>query len=165
MKPPERLETERLLLRRTTEDDFDGFALVHANAARELNAAVRHWRDYGFGPWSLYDRETGEFVGVVEMHYAGRGLQGVQPDEVEMGWAIVAGRRNEGLATEAVLAAAEDTLRRVGPEWLVAMVRPDNEASLRVVEKLGMHEEGKARTRSGDNVRLFRLYPHELPLG
>ena len=71
MERAERLETDRLLLRRTTEDDFDGFALVHTNAARELNAAVRHWSDHGFGPWSLFDRESGEFVGVVEVHYAG----------------------------------------------------------------------------------------------
>jgi RimJ/RimL family protein N-acetyltransferase len=153
------LETERLLLRRPVQDDLHGFSLVHVDPALELRAAIRHWEQHGFGPWSLFDKETREFVGVVEVHYAGNGLVGIAPDEIEMGWAIVEARRGAGLATEAVLVAAVDALLRLDPLWLVAYVRPENTASLRVIAKLGMRPEGTGRARNGDEVEVFRLYP------
>jgi RimJ/RimL family protein N-acetyltransferase len=154
----ETLETERLLLRATQESDLAGFTLIHSSPEVELRAALRHWEQHGFGPWSLFDRESDDFVGVVEVHYAGNGLVGIEPEEVEMGWAIVPARRGEGLATEGAFVAAVDALVRLEPPWLVAYVRPDNTASLRVVAKLGMRREGTGRARNGDSVVVFRLY-------
>jgi RimJ/RimL family protein N-acetyltransferase len=91
------------------------------------------------------------------VHYAGPGVRGIAPDEVEVGWAIAEARQGRGIATEAVQAAVADAWERVAVPVLVAYIRPDNAASLRVAEKLGMERDGECVTRSGDPALLFRL--------
>jgi RimJ/RimL family protein N-acetyltransferase len=107
--------------------------------AEMLAADKRHWRESGFGPWALRDRD-GEFVGR-------GGLQRVRIEgeaAVELPWAIVSDRWGEGLATEAA-AAAIAWARSLGLRHVVALIRPANSASIRVAEKLCLEHEGRAR--------------------
>jgi len=152
-----RLETDRLTLRPCTEDDLASFGLVHPNPERELDDGLAHWREYGFGPWTLIDRASGEFVGVLELHYAGEGLERTAPDEFEIGWVLHESHRGRGLATEAAEAVLDHAFRHLGTPWIVAYIHPENAASLRVAEKLGMESEGLGQARAGP-MMLYRLY-------
>lgn len=156
----ERLETQRLVLRRPGEDDLAAYRLVVADgAAVELRDALAHWRAHRFGPWIV--EEDGAVVGILEVHYAGPGIGGIAVDEVELGWTIVDPARGRGLATEAAGAAAADAFDRARAPWLVAYIRPENAASIRVAEKLGMRHDANGLTRSGDPMLIYRLRPEE----
>ncbi len=96
-------------------------------------------------------------VGVLEVHFAGEGIGGIEPDEVEIGWTVAPARRRLGIATEAARAAAADAFERASPPHLVAYIRPENATSLRIAAALGMRDDGEGTTRSGDRMRIFRL--------
>jgi ribosomal-protein-alanine N-acetyltransferase len=95
------------------------------------------WERNGFG-WSAWlDRETGEFVGrggIWRTEVDGR-------PEVEVGWAVAPQRWGQGLATEAGAAHLRDARDTHALTGIVSFTRPDNLASRRVMEKLGLEYE------------------------
>lgn len=84
-------------------------------------------------------------------------MEGIEPDEVEIGWPVARPSWGRGVAAEAARAAVHDLFERLDTPSLVAYVRPANTRSLRVTEKLGMRYEGEGRAHNGDFVRIFRL--------
>jgi RimJ/RimL family protein N-acetyltransferase len=158
----ERVETERFVLRPLRESDLGLYRRLRVraeSARREVEAAVEHWAVHGFGPWAILERGSEEAIGVLEVHLAGPGIGGIEPNEVEIGWSVVPDRRNEGVATEAARAAIADAFARprARPPHVVVSIRPGNAASLRIVARLGMRDDGEGTTRSGDRMRIFRL--------
>jgi RimJ/RimL family protein N-acetyltransferase len=163
------LATERLLLRPLTADDEKDVARIIGDAtvaARDVSEAVRHWEDHGFGPYAPVERASGALAGVIELHRAGEGLVGIEPDEVEIGWMTDPIRRGEGLASEGGAAVLVHGLALT--DHVVAYVRHGNDASVRVAEKIGMRHErdGWARTASastspgGTTLAGSRRTPH-----
>jgi ribosomal-protein-alanine N-acetyltransferase len=63
--------------------------------------------------------------------------------EVEVAWAIVADRWNEGLATELAHAAIHVAFTELDLPGLVAVTLPHNVASRRVMEKVGFAYESE----------------------
>ena len=72
------IETERLLLREYTPDDFDALygimsdpeTMAHypapfdkAHTRRWIDWNLRNYAEYGFGLWAVVLKETGEFLG------------------------------------------------------------------------------------------------------
>lgn len=124
-------------------------------AERETAEAEAHWSAHGFGPWAVLEAER--FVGCAEVHFAGVGIEGIAPDEVEIGWMIVEERRGCGLATEAMRVVIADAWHRTHAPHLVAYIRPENAISQRVAEKLGLRARGTGLTRSRDPMTVFEL--------
>jgi len=158
-KEPRTIETKRLLLRQPTDRDLRAYVVVTngENSEREHVDALAHWRSFGWGPWLI--EADGEPIGALEIHYAGPGPKGIEPHEIEVGWAIVESRRGEGFATEAARAAIDDAFEHARPNYhgsIVAYIRPENAASRRVADKLGMRHEADGLTRSGDPMRIYR---------
>ncbi len=145
------ISTERLLLRGWREEDREPFAKMMAN--EEFNL-------YMPGP---FDRSESDamFDGIQEQIDAnGYGLRVVElPGEagfigsvgltiprvslpfcpcVEIGWRIVPKFWGRGYATEAALASVKSGFEELGLEELVSFTVPENLASLRVMEKIGM---------------------------
>jgi RimJ/RimL family protein N-acetyltransferase len=125
------------------------------DARRETAESDRHWAAHGFGPWAVLEDDA--FAGFAEVHYAGTGIDGIAPDEVEVGWVIDEARRNRGLATEAMTAAIADAWTRAQTDHVVAYIRPWNTASVRVADKLGFRVRGPGHARSGDPVAIYVL--------
>lgn len=162
-----RIETSRLVLRPLRADDRSWLASLHLDAGgvaddadRELDEALAHEQRHGFGHFVAELRDSGERVGIVELHLAGEGLVGIDPDEVEIGWIVGRDHRGAGLATEAARATAAHALDTLRLGQVVAYVRPENRASRRVVEKVGMRRRGAGRSRSGAPVDVFELARH-----
>jgi len=84
-------------------------------------------------------------------------VTGLSTDEVEAGWEIVEELRGQGLATEAMRAAIADAWVRTNADHLVAYIRPENAASLRVADKLGFRFRNDGLTESGDPMLVFEL--------
>jgi RimJ/RimL family protein N-acetyltransferase len=143
-------------MRPLTPDDEKEVARVTGDAsvaARDVRDAVRHWRDHGYGPYAAVERASGAVVGVIELHRAGEGLVGIDPDEIEIGWMIEPVRQGRGLASEGAAAVLARGLALA--DHVVAYVRHGNEASVRIAEKLGMRHERDGHARDGQAVRIY----------
>jgi len=159
------LETERLLLRPLESGDFNalyetvfgdpdvnwtGTIRPREQARKSLDDKLEHIRRHGFGMLAVVERSNNELIG-----YAG--LQHLEDgDDVEIGYYL--GRRawGRGLGTEVaeeLLRAAFETL---GLECIVAVVRPENEASKRVLEKAGLRFAEHAH-HYGADVELWAI--------
>lgn len=148
--------TERLVARIPGPKDRDGYRGLFLDPAVEdwlrpaplppfkdtevhgmLNDDAEHWAVHGFGPWAIFKRDEDELVGR-------GGLRWTDVDgrlKVELPWAIRSDFWGRGFATEAAAAAVE-WARSLHMEEVVALIRPDNVASRRVAEKVGLREAG-----------------------
>ena len=92
---------------------------------------------HGYGWYAWLERGSGVLV-------ARGGLQPATVDgaeEIEVGWAVLPERWGQGLATELGAACIELAFGPLGLADVVSFTLPDNIASRRVMEKLGMTYE------------------------
>lgn len=156
-----RLRTARLnLVPMTTLDEAEHARASRsaADARRDTHSAETHWREHGFGLWSIRDKRDNSFLGGAELHVAGEGIDGIAADEVEAGWWVTERRRNEGIATEAMEAAIDDLWSRTDVQQITAYISEgENEPSRRVAAKLGFAVRGAGRGRSGEPMTVYAL--------
>ncbi len=159
------LETPRLRLRPLAPGDLDRLTEIwtdphvarflltqprtRAEVAEKLDAMLEHARR--FGMWALVLRATGELIGRCGFYpYAGEG-DVVEP---ELAYLLAREHWGAGLASEAARAALDTLFRRHRPSRAIALVRPEHEASRRVLSKVGMREERLVRV-AGVEVALY----------
>src|SRR5262245_24861350 len=156
------LRTARLILRPLTRLDEAEHARASGDAAdalRDTRAADVQWRAHGFGPWAIRDSLDDSFLGGAELRFAGGGIDGIAPDEVEAGWWVTEGRRNQGIGTEAMQAAIADFWSRIDIESITAYIADgENEPSRRLAAKLGFTVRGPGRGRSGEAMTVYELH-------
>jgi RimJ/RimL family protein N-acetyltransferase len=128
-----------------------------ADATRDTRAAEAQWREHGFGPWTVRDRRDNAFLGAAELRFAGEGIGGIAPDEVEAGWWVTEHRRSEGIATEAMQAAIADLWARTTIETVTAYIAGENEPSRGLAVKLGFTVRGPGTGRSGEAMTVYEL--------
>jgi ribosomal-protein-alanine N-acetyltransferase len=162
---PSAIETTRLRLRALRPDDlqelhdvvfsdpavtWDGSVGTLEDARRSLDAKMRHVEEHGFGMMAVVDRDDGALLGFAGLQHMESG------PEVEIGYYL--GRRawGRGLATELAHALVERAFSELELHRLVAVVRPENEASKRVLAKAGLHFE-RLEHHYGADVELWSL--------
>ncbi len=96
-----------------------------------LERNLAHWSRQGFGIWILRDPTTGRVMGRAGLRHVD--IEG--SPEVELAYALLPEFWGQGLATDVARACVT-----IGREWLglsslVALTRPDNVASQRVLIK------------------------------
>src|SRR5579871_5336412 len=142
-----RLETERLVLRAYTGDDFEPFAtfmsdpdvmryltghpLSRADAWRSLSSAIGHWTLRGYGTWAVERKEDRAFIGRVGM---------INPEGwpgLEVGWTLGKPFWGKGYATEAASAALRYAFITQPAERIISCIHPENIASQAVALRLG----------------------------
>jgi RimJ/RimL family protein N-acetyltransferase len=140
------LETDRLVLRPLNVSDLDDVAAMHAmpGVIRTMGTFRRpatmsrleqnedEWRERGYGLMAIIERATGRFLGRSGLKYW------PQFDETEVGWVLRPDVWGNGFATEAGGACIEWGLGSLDLPYLTALIRPDNDRSIRVAERLGM---------------------------
>jgi len=155
------LRTRRLILIPLTRRDQAEHALASGDPAdglRDTRAAEVQWRRYGFGPWAIRDLEDEAFLGGAELRFAGDGIEGIDPDEVEAGWWVTEGRRNQGIASEAMHAAIADLWGRTDADSITAYIdEGENKASRRLAARLGFMVRGQGHGRSGEPMTVYEL--------
>jgi RimJ/RimL family protein N-acetyltransferase len=160
------LETERLALRRLTADDT-GFVYELVNepswirfigdrGVRSLEDArayldkgpLEMYRRFGFGLWVVELKETGEATGLCGL------IKRDALEDVDIGFAFLPRFWRRGYALEsasAVLAYGREILEL---DRIVAITSPDNDASIRLLEKIGLRFEQNIQF-AGEPTKLF----------
>ncbi len=148
------LETERLILRHFHRLDDQAMYRVFGDAdvmrygdGVQTEAWVRDWlrgwiesgyQKWGFGPWAVVEKSRRETMGYCGLFYFPDACG--QP-EIEIGYRLARAFWGQGYATEAVLAVRDYGFNILRLPRLIAMIDPQNAASIRVAEKVGMHDE------------------------
>ena len=155
------LRTARLILTPLSPLDEAEHARASGNsddALRDTRAAELQWREHGFGPWAIRDLGDNSFLGAAELRFAGDGIEGIAPDEVEAGWWVRENRRNQRIATEAMRVAIGDLWSRGGVENVTAYIEEgENEPSRRLAASLGFTMRSQGRGRFGEPMTVYEL--------
>ncbi|CAO5152280.1 putative acetyltransferase protein [Frankia sp. AiPs1] len=141
------VRTERLVLRGWTAADIPAYTAMalnpemsrytgspsdEASVWRMFTHQIGHWALNGFGMWLAHEASTGEFVGRAGL-YRDFGWPGL-----EAAWTIRRDRWGEGFATEGGAAAVRYAFTHMDTDQVISIIHPDNTASIRVADKLGM---------------------------
>lgn len=162
-------ETARLAVRRFVLDDA-AFILALVNepgwlahigdrGVRTLADAEGYLRDgplasyaiHGFGLYHVALRATGAAVGMCGI------LRRDGLDAPDLGYALLGSHAGLGYATEAARATLAHARRDLGLTRVLAITSPENAASQRVLEKVGMQREGMVQAGGGGPSVLFGI--------
>jgi RimJ/RimL family protein N-acetyltransferase len=97
-----------------------------------ISGSLRHWAERGYGLWAVASPSNGEFMGRCGLQYL------PETDEVEVDFLLGRAFWGQGFATEAARASVRYGFEEWNFESLVGIVHPENKASQRVLQKLGM---------------------------
>ncbi len=103
-----------------------------------LTCLERYYQRWGFGPYAVVEKQSQELIGYCGLFYFPD--VGGKP-EVEIGYRLRRSAWGKGFATEAACAVRDFAFNSLGMQRLIALIDPDNIASIRVAEKLGMQYE------------------------
>jgi len=162
------LETDRLILRQlSTEDAAFILELVNEPSfiqnigdrgvrtledARSyiLRVAISSYEKNGFGLNLVMLKESGEAIGMCGL------IKRDGLEDVDIGYAFLPRFWSKGYASEAALAIKHYGRDIVGLKRLVAITDPENQGSIRVLEKIGLKYEKMVRLSEDDiELKLF----------
>lgn len=162
------LTTERLVLTPAALGDFDDLTALWSNEdftrhimGRALGPEevwfrllrdIGHWTAFGFGNWSIRQKDGGAYVGSVGVLNYRRELTPAF-DVPELGWGVAPAFQGMGYAAEAVAAALAWT-ETEGLARTVCMIAPENLASLKLAARVGFRAYG-VTTYKDHRVQLF----------
>lgn len=161
-----RLETPRLLLRPLVLDDLDDWLAMDldpevarfiwgeppepaAHRARLRQRLAGGWPALG-GLWAVEERRAPGFIGwcgVFPLQETGL---------IEIGYRYLPRAWGRGIATEAAARVLDQGFRGFAFDPIVAVSHPDNKASHRVLEKIGLTRQADA-VHYDQTVAFFRL--------
>lgn len=143
------METERLLIRKITRKDMDAllaimgkpevmYAWEHGFAKKEvrkwINRQLTRYHKDGFGYYAVLLKESGTLIG-----QAGLMKSTINGNEVvELGYILDNTYWHNGYGIEAARACLKYAFERLNLKTVHCSIRPENEASIRMAEKLGM---------------------------
>jgi ribosomal-protein-alanine N-acetyltransferase len=108
----------------------------------ETRAAIKsltdNWEENHFGVWAVIYKEQEKLIG----HCGLKFLENTP--EVQIGYLLLKSYWTRGLGTEAASAALKYGFEVVNLQKIVAVAKPENIASRRVLEKVGMKYEKDA---------------------
>lgn len=148
------LETERIILRNFTPKDgqliydlnndpdvttYTGdpiHSLEHAQQVLE-NSILPQYVLYNHGRWAVHVKEGGAFIG-----WCGLKTRPERNNEIDLGYRFFKHSWGKGYATEAAFACLKYGFEKLGLARIVGRAMPGNIASVKVLEKIGMHYIG-----------------------
>lgn len=169
------LETERLMLRRLLPADLDALFALYSDpelrryfpegtlsleeTREELEWFLEgHPRHPELGLWATIHRPTGRFIGrcgLLPWTIDGRA-------EVEVAYLLDKAFWGQGLASEAGRALVRYGFERLGLTRLICLIDPENRASIRVAQRIGMALERAGEDEKGPYLLYARGLAPEL---
>lgn len=126
-----------------------GKAQTFEEANQYLEECIASERDNGFSRYAVLLKATEELIGFCGF----RLIDG----EVDFGWRYARKHWNNGYGTEAARAVLNYGRKELRLPLLVAVALPENAASIRIIEKLGLQRDGFGEWDGKETVRyVFR---------
>jgi len=165
------LETPRLILREYTDADAADFFRLNSDPdvmryvpdepmqtvedAHEVivSRPMVDYRERGFGRWACILRATGEHIGFCGLKYL------KEVEEVDLGFRFLPAHWGKGFATESAKACVNYGFTKLNLEEIAGFAEPDNHASIRILEKVGMQFTGPVRLLGCDMRRYVLRRP------
>lgn len=166
------LETERLRLRELALGDLDALHEILSDPVgmqhypkpfdREMTRKwiewnLRNYFEHGFGLWAVVQKRNGHLIGDC-------GLTIQQVDgvgEPEIGYHILKDFWGHGFATESAAACRDYAFDILKKDRIISWMTPDNTASRRVAEKVGMCLEKETRNKTGTVSVVYSMKPED----
>jgi ribosomal-protein-alanine N-acetyltransferase len=144
------IETGRLRLRPFAPDDADVYyqrifgdpdvtkylrgrrSITRADMPALLTRLIDQWTQQGFGFWAVTDKSDGQLIGHCGLKYLDA------TTEIEIAYALAKSHWGRGFATEAARAVLRFGFEELKLDRIVAVAVPENAASRRVLEKIGL---------------------------
>lgn len=167
------IDTARLSLHQPVIDDFEDLHKLTADPAmrehlsgyasvedsyKRLLSTIGSWSVFGYGTFSVRERETGAYVGNCGLFRLLRGLGDGFDFYPEAGWIVAGSRWGRGYASEAMETALRWFEATHGPQRTACMIAPGNAASERIAARLGYRAFRDAEHR-GAPVTLYARDP------
>ena len=163
------IETERLIIRPFKEEDIEASYIMNLDeqvskytgdggvvSREEIERRIREnvfgdYEKHGFGRLAVELKAENKFIGFTGLKY----LEDL--DEVDLGYRLMSQYWGKGLATESAIASLDLGFNALGLNRIIAMVLPDNKASIRVLEKLKFKYE-KDIIEDGEKAQLYAIF-------
>jgi len=156
------IRTQRLVLRPWAREDVDALhalwtapevrrylwddVVIPRGIAEQLvDSHLATADQHGIGYWALHEQLPAAPAEALIIGFCGFRFIGDGP-EIELMYGLQAGHWGKGFATEACLAAIEFLWRSTGFQQVYARTDPPNEASVRVMQRLGMAHESSTQS-------------------
>lgn len=110
---------------------------------------VENYRRLGYGFWAIERLEDGALLGM-----CGLTQRDSLPDP-DIGYALLAAHRGRGYAREAAAACLQHARAALGFRRVLATTAPNNAASARVLEAIGLKPAGRIDSSEFGESRLF----------
>ncbi len=145
------IKTERLILRAFEPSDAEPLFQIMAgedvlryfpNTApppqEKVNKLINHqlaqWEQYGYAWWAVTLPPGSQLLGWCGLQFL------PETGETEVGYLLGRPWWGKGYATEAAFASLKFAFNDIQKfDQIIALVHPDNQASIHVIEKIGMH--------------------------
>ena len=163
-----KIETERLILREMTEDDFDALYQILADADTMRyypsafdEAGVRNWisrnieryRVFGFGLWAVCLKETGELIGD-----CGLTMQIINGQiKPEIGYHIRADKQRNGYAREASIAVRDWTFCNTPFQIVYSYMKYSNVPSIKTAISYGCRQVDEFADETNGITKVFAI--------
>lgn len=169
------IETERLTLRQHRIEDFESYVplwtqrlsgpdggyrfppLRDEDVWARLLRWIGHRHVFGFAPFLVFDRVSGQLCGEVGLGHFHRGNGPGFDEAPEVMWTIHPDFHGKGLASEAAAATLSWFDAQFPWRRIVCMIEPDNAASLKLAERFGFREFSRGVYKDRLNILLERL--------
>jgi RimJ/RimL family protein N-acetyltransferase len=169
-----RIQTERLSLRPLSERDADAFAALNADPRVMVHFPAPFSRQQSDALLARIQASTaeqglgfsavelaGEFIGIVGLGYAS--FEAPFTPCVEIAWRLARAHWGKGYATEAARASLRYGFEELGLGEVLSWTSPENRASWRVMERLGMVRDPSSdfdhpRVPEGHRLRRHVVY-------
>ena len=174
------VETERLVLRPWDRSDLEPLAVVFARpevwwfpfrrgfSQQEtedfLTRKIETWQTRGWSQWAVEHKDDRRLIGFLGLEPPAF-LPEVMPT-VEIGWRLDPDYWHRGLASEGARAGLRFGFDVLDLPEIVSIYEPDNTASGRVMERIGMHlDRDTTHPGLGVPLRVYRLTAAEWRAG
>lgn len=160
------METERCIIREMTVEDVDSFYKIYEEPSitrymdnlyedvEEEKAYTKEYIEkiygfYGYGLWSVIDKESGEIMGRAGLSWR-EGL-----DYPELGFVIAVPYQRKGYAYEVCSSIISYGREELGFEKIQVLIHKDNSASINLCRKLGFIYEDRVEDKGKSYERFL----------
>jgi len=117
--------------------------------ARDFIFGYSKYQDDGYGRWSVVCRADQKFLGWCGLSRVG--------EDIDLGYRFFQSAWGQGFATEAARACIAFGFRQLGLTRIIARALPENVASWKVLEKVGMTFTGFGQCKGLDGARIYEI--------